>query len=147
MEVKRCKMVTSLDNQASISDKSSGSFSLGIKGTQIFLIFPIVLVLSFYFTWLAGRISLGHWPIPHIDDPKSIRGFWMWTYDLTAILFYIGIPASFLYAIVSLIRCLITNSTNWRNRVAEVIVGFSLFVLVFVVLRWDPSNMMEWFFD
>ena len=140
-------MATSLDNQASISNRSSGSFLFEITGTQVFLIFPIVLVLFFYFTWLAGRVSLGHWPAPHIDDPKFIEGFWMWTYDLTAILFYIGIPASFLCAIVSLIRCLITNSTNWRNRVAEVIVGFGLLVLAIVFLRWDPNNVIEWFFD
>ena len=60
-----------------------------IRGTHALMAYGPLLVVSFYSTWLAGRISLGYWPRSSLDDPKSINGFWMWTYDLTAILLLI----------------------------------------------------------
>src|SRR4051812_3083599 len=37
-------------------------------------IYPIAFVVGLYLTWIGARVELGHWPVPSLDDPKSIGG-------------------------------------------------------------------------
>jgi hypothetical protein len=119
-----------------------------IKGTQILLGYPPVLLASFYGTWLLARLYLGHWPVPNIDDPKFIEGFlWMWIYDLTLILLVSSSVVPCLCAAVSLFRRLIADSPDWRIRTIEAIVGLGLLGVATALIEWDPTNTLEWLFD
>jgi hypothetical protein len=86
-----------------------------IKGTHVLMAYGPILVASFYATWLAGRISLGYWPRPSLDDPKGIIGFWMWTYDVTAFLSLVGLPVVGVLAAMSLFRPLRDGSPEWKG--------------------------------
>ncbi len=109
--------------------------------------FGPLLVTSFYATWLAGRITLGYWPRPSLDDPKQISGFWMWTYDVTAMLSLVGLPLVGVLAAMSLFRPLRDGSPEWRSRLVEAVVGTALILLAVGFMRWDPHHVVEWFFD
>ena len=54
--------------------------------------FPVLLLASFYATWVAGRQALGYWPRSSFDDPKYIKGGLMGLYDITEVLVLLGIP-------------------------------------------------------
>jgi hypothetical protein len=118
-----------------------------IKGTHMLIAYGPMLVASFYATWLGGRISLGHWPRSGLDDPKYIKGFWMWTYDATAILLLVGLPIVGVAAAMSLFRPLRGGSTEWKARLVEAVAGIVLVLLAFGFMRWDPHNVVEWYFD
>jgi hypothetical protein len=34
--------------------------------------YPFLMLACRYGSWIAGRIALGHWPQPNIDDPGNI---------------------------------------------------------------------------
>ncbi len=46
------------------------AFKLG----TVLAVYPIAVVLSIYIAWIAGRLELGHWPRPHVDDPANMGG-------------------------------------------------------------------------
>jgi hypothetical protein len=119
---------------------------MNVRGTHVLLAYCPLVVLSFYATWLAGRISLGYWPRCTLDDPKSIKGFWMWTYHLTGYLF-LAYPLIIIIAVVSVLRPAIVKSSDWRMRLAEAIAGTILLFLVFGFMQWDPHRIFEWYFD
>ncbi|MBA4388363.1 MAG: hypothetical protein C0404_10305 [Verrucomicrobia bacterium] len=118
-----------------------------IKGTQILIAYGPLLVASFYATWLAGRVSLGYWPRASLDDPKGIVGFWMWTYDATALLLLAGLPVVGALAAMSLFRPLRDGSPEWKRRLVEASVGTVLILFAVGFLRWDPHHVVEWYFD
>jgi hypothetical protein len=117
-----------------------------IRGTHLLIGYGPFLVASFYATWLAGRISLGYWPRSSLDDPKQINGFWMLTYDLTALLL-IGLPVVGLLAAMSLFRPLGDGLPEWKTRLMEMLVGILLVILTIGFLLWDPHHVVEWYFD
>lgn len=118
-----------------------------IKGTHALMAYGPLLVLSFYATWLAGRISLGYWPRSSLDDPKYIKGFWMWTYDWTAIVMRVGLPVVAVLAAISILRPVVKKLPEWKMRLMEVAIGIVLLAAAVAFMRWDPQNVVEWYFD
>ena len=92
-------------------------------------------------------VTLGHWPRPSIDDPGSVVGPWMWTYDFTAILFLVGLPVAGILAAISLFRPFLKGSPEWEERLIEAVAGALLVLLAFAFLRWDPQRVLEWYLD
>ena len=110
------------------------------------LAFPFLLPLALYLTWLAGRITLGYWPRPSLDDPKYI-GIWVSIpHALTTLLLMVGFPI-FAGIILSLL-CRAVHDQASRNRLL-LISGFSSACMVGAImfLRWDPFRVAEWFMD
>src|SRR5204862_8268518 len=66
------------------------------------LAYPVALPLAFLCTWLAGRLMLGHWPRPSLDDPKSIGFLVDIPYTITGVLLMFGLPV-FAVAVLALI--------------------------------------------
>lgn len=106
-----------------------------------------LLLLSFYSTWLAGRVSLGYWPRSSLDDPTYIEGFWIWTYDVTAIFLLAGLPIVAVLAVVSLLRPMFKKSQELRARILEAIFGIVLLAMAVGFVQWDPQRVVEWYFD
>jgi len=110
------------------------------------LAYPVVLPLAFLGTWVAGRLQLGYWPRPSLDDPKSI-GLWVDVpYLWTMALLVIGLPL-FAGAVLGLL------GQAWVDRARRVNClvcgGLALVGLVAAVswLRWDPLGVVNWYMD
>lgn len=118
-----------------------------LGGIQLYILaFPFVLPLAFYLTWLAGRVTLGYWPRPSLDDPKDI-GIWVSIpHTLTNLLLMFGFPVFAVIILALLCRALCDQSR--RNRLL-LISGFSSACMVAAImfLRWDPLRVAEWFMD
>lgn len=115
--------------------------------TRLLCAFPVLVLAFIYGTWAAGRIALGHWPRSSFDDPKHIEGGLMWMYDVTAYLFYFGIPLFCLALLVLAVICLVKKPQGWRNRLMELGLALALFVGLVLFSRWDPQSVVEWYFD
>lgn len=117
------------------------------RGTYILIAYGPLLILSFYATWLAGRVSLGYWPQSSIDDPKFIEGFWMWIYFIPWILHVVGFPLALMVGAASVSISILEDSPEWKTRLIEVIVGIGVLVLTFTFIAWDPHKVVEWYLD
>jgi hypothetical protein len=108
--------------------------------------YPFLLPLALYSTWVAGRLSLGHWPRPSLDDPGSI-GLWV---DipcmLTGVLLVLGLPA-FLAAVTVLAHRAFHDAAQRKNLLATAAVSVVLMIAVTLFLRWDPWRVGDWFMD
>ncbi|HXJ57504.1 MAG TPA: hypothetical protein VNU68_12665 [Verrucomicrobiae bacterium] len=116
--------------------------------TRTLCAFPLLLVASFYATWIAGRIALGHWPRPSLDDPKGIAGALMaWFYNLTALLAGLGIPLFGLAILGVTLICVAERPEGWRNRLVEALVALVLFIGFVIFCLWDPHSVLTWYMD
>jgi len=118
-----------------------------VRGTFPLIGYGPFLVLCFYATWLAGKVSLGYWPRPSLDDPKGINGFWMWTYDFTGIVLCVGLPLVCVVAAASVVWSVLKKSPEWKARTIETVVGIVLLAAGIAFIRWDPQHVVEWFMD
>ena len=108
--------------------------------------YPVVLVASFYLTWVLAWWSLGRRPIPLLDDPKQISA----VVDIAIILVSalvvfspaglgLGIAATAYYGAKRRL------SISWQ--VIAVLLLLSLWVAAFYFLRKDPWQVVYWFMD
>jgi hypothetical protein len=112
---------------------------------NVTLVFPLMVVGSFYVEWLAACYFLGHVPRPTLDDPKDIAGLGVLDDVLGVVLLVmsvaalVGMPVTGIYAV------------KGQFRAPETIVRFVLFVTfwvgAFVMLVADPWGVMYWWFD
>ena len=109
-------------------------------------VYPFLLVASFYLTWLVAWGILGHAPRPSLDDPKFISSWLDVPYDLTALLL-IGFPAAALGGVVA---------TAWFGSIRRLpllttllmaVSLLGLWLAAVALLRWDPLEVVNWFFD
>ncbi len=109
--------------------------------------FPVLVLASYYATWGAGRLALGHWPRPSVDDPKGIEGGLMWLYDFTMGLLMVGIPVFWLALPVLALVCLYKRPEGWLDRLLEMALALAFFFVLFIFTAWDPHSVIEWFAD
>jgi hypothetical protein len=109
--------------------------------------FPILVLASFYSTWVAGRLRLEHWPRPSFDDPKDIGGIFVWFYGFTYILLFIGIPLFLLFLLGQFLIYSTSKPDGWKNRLIELMAAAGLFVGLLLFAKWDPQSVIRWFFD
>ena len=105
-----------------------------------------MLLLAFVATWLAGRVSLGHWPRPSLDDPKGIGGLVDIPYHLTAFLLIAGLPA-FGAGVFGLLFRAYHDEAQRRNLLLVSAGSVACMILAVVVLRWDPLGVVAWYAD
>ena len=87
--------------------------------TRILCGFPVLVLASFYATWVAGRLAPGYWPRSSLDDPKNIEGGLMWLYDVTAVLVLIGVPLFCLAVLVLALLFFFKKPDGWKTRLME----------------------------
>ncbi|HLP87941.1 MAG TPA: hypothetical protein VK184_04955 [Nostocaceae cyanobacterium] len=105
---------------------------------------PFTSLLLFYSYVLRARLVLGRWPLPYQPDPK----------DLGFVIHHVIIYLSLLAVDFSLFIILIVfvlRSFNLRVRGYNYKVGAALFMITFclwlILIKFDPGNFWEWFFD
>ncbi len=131
-------------------DKAESLESRGgwIRWAAVYL-FPVWMLLSFYFTWLVAWGELGHRPVPMKDDPKYIGGL-MSVFQYLPGLFVMIAPAALPIGLVASFFC----PRRPRNTMARIGHGILLALLyiglttaVIVTLRTDSGRIVEWWFD
>jgi hypothetical protein len=115
--------------------------------TRILCGFPVIILASFYATWVAGFFALGHWPRSSFDDPKGIAGSFVWLYHATQVLVLIGIPIFCPVLLFTILICFIKKPDGWKTRLVELMGAVVLFASFMLFARWDPQSVIEWFFD
>ncbi len=110
------------------------------------LAYPILLPAALLATWTAGRLSLGYWPRPSLDDPKSIGPLVDFFYRGTELLLILGLPL-FLTALLALVGRAVTHRPERRPLSLVLFTALTSFCAVLLLLRWDPLQVMRWYAD
>lgn len=124
-----------------------GSFADSMKALRAYVLsYPAVLLLAFLATWLAGRVSLGHWPRPSLDDPKFIGAWVDVPYTITGFLLVAGLPA-FTGAVLWLLYRAYCDETQRKSLLLASAFSIVCMVATILVLRWDPLGVVAWYMD
>jgi hypothetical protein len=116
--------------------------------TRSLCVFPPVVLGAFYLTWVVGRLALGYWPRPSLDDPNYIPGMLMsWIYNSTALFFMVGMPLFFLAVMAGGMCLFLKKPEGWKARLTELGCASILFAGLLFFLRWDPQSVVSWYFD
>lgn len=108
--------------------------------------YPLVLLTALYATWLAGRITLGYWPRPSLDDPKLI-GLWVDVpYFITSLLLVVGLPAFVVSVVFLLYRAICDGSSRAKLLILSVFSIAYMLSAIFII-RWDPLGVANWYMD
>jgi hypothetical protein len=110
------------------------------------LLYPFLLVGAFLLTWFSGRLSLGHWPRPYLDDPKGIAGWVGVPYAITGVFLNVGLPA-FVAALAALLYQAFRDASGRRHLLAASAVSVLFMLAAISFLWWDPLRIVEWFMD
>ena len=110
------------------------------------LSYPFALVAGFFATWFAGRVSLGHWPRPSLDDPKQIGGWLDVPYTITGVLLIFGFPA-FIVALAALVYRAYRAAPERARLLGTAVVSVLFMVAASLYLGWDPLRIGDWFMD
>lgn len=105
--------------------------------------YPLLLLGSFYGTWLVAWINLGQMPRPSLDDPKSI-GISVDIAYLITVLLLVGFPVA---AVIGVGIQLSAVNRPLQLRLGLALLIFLIWVGVLLLIRWDPFLVSDWFFD
>jgi hypothetical protein len=108
--------------------------------------YPFLLVGAFFLTWVAARLSLGHWPRPYLDDPKGIGGWVGVPYAMTGVFLNVGLPA-FGAALAALLYSAFRDASRRRYLLTAAAVSVLLMIAAISFLWWDPLRIVAWFMD
>lgn len=118
-----------------------------MKALRVYaLSYPLILPLALFATWLAGRVSLGHWPRPSLDDPSSISLLVDFFSIVTGLLLVIGLPA-FIVAVLGITYAGIRDPARRRSHFILAIVSIVCIIVSISVIRMDPFFIVSWFMD
>ncbi len=110
------------------------------KVFTILSIIPLTWILSVYFFTVLCWIKLGHFPIPSLDDPKSVGPlffhYFIWT------LFFAAFNSVGFWLI--LLPNMIKSKMLEVKNVVIMVVGV---ILAFIQLKFDPFLIIYWLLD
>ena len=110
------------------------------------LSYSFALVGALFATWIAARLTLGHWPRPSLDDPKEIGRWVDIPYDITCIFLVVGFPL-FVAAVAALVFYAFRSSSERTRLLTSAVLSIAVMVGVVLFLRWDPLEISNWFMD
>ena len=103
-----------------------------------FLAYPVLLVASLYACWLLAWLALGHPPRPSLDDPGNIHPAVRVFYYIPGLMM-VCFPMGMFGGISILARA------SGRFWLGLGLIG--LWLAAFVLLRWDPLEVTQWYMD
>lgn len=108
--------------------------------------FPLMLPAALYVTWFSGRLALGHWPRPSLDDPKDIGGITGVLYIIAGIVQMIGFPV-FLTLTGFVLWFGLFRQQGRRTYIIYACAAAALMILAVLFIRSDPNRVGEWYMD
>lgn len=108
--------------------------------------FPFVLPIALYSTWVAARLSLGHWPRPSLDDPKHIGPWVDIPYVITRLLLIVGLPI-FAVVVIALVYRAFRDESRRKNLLLTATASVLFMIAGISFLAWDPFGVGDWFMD
>ena len=110
------------------------------------LVYPFLVIGSFYATGAMAWIRLGHWPRTPVDDPSGMLAYIIVS-ALTYILIAIG-PYAILFSHCIVIAWIIVEKTFRRWWVIAMEAGSVVTLIVGIAFtRWDPHGIVAWVID
>lgn len=120
--------------------KGSHRITITKKVFTILSFTPLAWILSVYFFTVLCWIKLGHFPIPSLDDPKSVGPLYF--HYLTWILFFAAFYSVGLWLI------LLPNMIKSKLlEIKNVVIMCSGIVIAFIQLKFDPFLIIYWLLD
>jgi hypothetical protein len=104
-------------------------------------LYPVMVPICLYMTWLVAWCVLGHRPRPSLDDPKYIGPLVDVPYVMTC-LSMMSWPISGGIGLF-----LATVQTGPRSRINPLLIMVATWFSVLYVLSWDPAGVGVWFMD
>lgn len=137
------EMEESIDNpQASIPRLAKW---IGVLANATFF-YPLIVIGFLYGEWLLAWFVLGHPPIPALDDPQFIEGS-SWLHNFTdSVLF--GFPPVFVFGLaLNFLHGMTASSTSTFQVLKRPIAFLVIWGSLIAILRWDPGDVVLWWFD
>lgn len=110
--------------------------------TWVASFYPVMTLFFLYATWMIAWGVLGHRPRSSLDDPKYISPLLVEPYIVTLY--------SLTTLLVSPLACVllaITPVGHRGSRILPVLLSPLVWLLVIVIVIWDPLRVFEWFMD
>jgi hypothetical protein len=108
------------------------------------LIYPLITLGALYGEWMLAWLVLGHRPVPWMNDPKDILGGF--AHLLTMIVFLGALPAALGGAVVNLIWVVDYKGAPIIG-VTRLLLFWTLWLALLVILKWDPLTIGKWWID
>ena len=113
--------------------------------TLLCALYPLAATALLYSEWLLAGWSLGHIPRPALDDPKYIAGSrWLHIFTWPVV---VGMVPAAVAALVLTAAFIRVNQLNFTHALVRTCVVMAPWVLLFLLLHWDPGNVLYWFLD
>ena len=109
-------------------------------------LYPVVLVASFYATWVVAWGMLGHMPRPSLDDPKYISGWLVVPYNITMLLL-IAFPAALAGGVFWTLWSVVQRKFRSLTTASALTLLVALWIAAITFLRVDPWRVGDWFMD
>ena len=111
--------------------------------TKLLCIYPILLLLSVYGTWIATSISLGRPPRFGETADNFFADFF---YGFANFLLF-GTPVCWILIIVCLFGYLLRLPPAWKPRIIDLTVAIIVWISVIVLGYMPPYFVFDWFLD
>lgn len=124
-------------------DSKPGSKLLSVSANAT-LLYPLFVGIVLYGEWFVAWLVLGHPPRPSLDDPKDIVGSSL-IHNITLLALAGMLPVA-LAALVLNVMVAIKRLSIGRSAM-RLVVLITLWLAMFTLLRWDPGQVVYWWFD
>jgi hypothetical protein len=108
-------------------------------------LYPVMISVYLYLTWLTAWCVLGHRPRPYLDDPKLLGPI----FHVPAAMFFLSIQS---WPIVWKISAgaYVILTVDWLRRQSmfiPLLIPPCAWLVAFVTLMKDPMGILRWYFD
>jgi hypothetical protein len=112
---------------------------------RVAMFYGPLLVGLVYLTWTAGRLTIGHWPRPNLDDPSIMAGIDPFYFAAASCMLLL--PLAVMLPVVRLVVAISARDQSWIRRAWEGLVAYVLLVGSLGFLRLDADRVLKWFMD
>jgi hypothetical protein len=106
------------------------------------LVSPLLLVAGFYGAWVLAWFTLGHRPRPSLDDPSDVLGA---AYYASGLPVLFG-PVGAIVGLCSIVLLALTHRLHARVLLWTMVLA-ALWAGAIGLARWDPLQVVNWWFD
>ena len=106
------------------------------------LVSPLLPLVGFYGAWALAWIALGHRPRPLLNDPSDVLGA---AYAASGLL-VLWMPIGVIVGLCSIVLFGVTHRLQMRVLLWTIAI-VALWVGAIGLARWDPLQVVYWWFD